>query len=196
LAIAAGAAVLLISGGGSEEHAEIRRTASTSTGGSTVAESAEAVEGATTQSSGKSGSESEEPAEGPAALGPADRVAVLGVLREYESAYSGANLGGMATLFTADVERHGLSPGGCLTVSGKAPVLAAYRAQFAQNGPITYALLGLGPADVDLIGTSEAHVATSYSIPAANNTGAIAFDLEERGGGWRISKVDATCNPT
>lgn len=105
-------------------------------------------------------------------------------------------MGAMAALFTADVVRHGLQAGGCSTVTGKAAVTSAYESQFSQNGPVTYELVGFGADDVHLPAEDEAKVETEYSIPAADNSGAISFTLVESGGEWRIDEVDATCDPS
>lgn len=183
-------AALLLSGGGSTDDSEGSDTASSGTQASADG----GQEGSGSAVNDGTANTTEEGT--PGAAGPADRAAIVAVLQDYGTAYSDADLAGMAALFTPEVERHGLSPSGCLTVSGKGPVLAAYRAQFGQNGPIPYELVGLGHSSVDLFGEDEARVATDYSIPSANNSGAIVFSLEERGGAWRITKVDATCNPS
>jgi zinc-ribbon domain len=126
----------------------------------------------------------------------ADRAAIIEVLRGYENAYSNASLVDMSKLLTPDVERHGLSAGGCSTVSGKSSVLSAYRSQFAQNGPVPYRLVRLSPRDVLLYGDGQARFKTEYSISSTGNSGSISFTLGEGGGGWSISGIDATCSPS
>jgi hypothetical protein len=125
------------------------------------------------------------------------RQAIVDVLREYEAAYADADVGGLASVFTVEVERHGLAAGGCTTVVGKPAVLAAYRSQFvAADGPLPYRLVELTPREVMLQGTDVARVDTSYSIASANNSGPISFSLEDRDGSWRITAIDATCRPS
>ena len=179
--LAAGlAAALLLTGGGSDDRGGAAATAPASAAGPGGAE----TPGTTTK-----------PSAAPPSPG-ADRIAVVGVLRGYEAAYAEASLADMSKLLTPDVERHGLSAGGCSTVFGKSSVLSAYESQFAENGPVPYRLVGLSPADVYLYGNGEARIDTEYSISSTGNSGAISFALEEGGDGWSISEIDATCNPS
>jgi hypothetical protein len=121
-------------------------------------------------------------------------AAVVGVLNTYESAYSRADLAGLGSLFTETVERHGLAPGGCLTVRGKTNVLAQYRSQFA-GGRLAYRLVGLAPAQVAFSNPSSALVRTTYSIATSNNSGPVSFWLTNQSGRWLITKIVATCTP-
>ncbi len=180
LLVVGGVAALVLSGGGTEDRAETAATDSPAP----ETDEIDIVEERTS------------PGADPAAPVPADRPAIIEVLHGYEAAYSEASLEGMADLFTSDVERHGLAAGGCATVSGKSAVLAAYSGQFAENGSVTYELVGLDPGSVDLFGEEEARIETEYSIPSEDNSGAISFTLEGRGSNWHISAVDATCEPS
>jgi hypothetical protein len=124
------------------------------------------------------------------------RSAILGVLHDYEADYSEANVGGLARLFSSDVERHGLSGAkGCATVSGQSEVLAAYRSQF-ENGPIPYELVGLSAGEIEFPSAGTGQVDTRYLISSSYSSGSVSFTLEERGGTWLIGKIDATCHPT
>lgn len=179
--MAAGAVVLVVSGGSDGEGSGSKTAASTSNVAASGGEAA------------PSGSSAPSPA--PSTPPPASRVAILDVLHRYENAYSNASVAAMGALLAADVRRHGLAAGGCSTETGKRAVLRAYESQFSQNGPVGYSLVGLGDEKVQLFRNGEARVAVSYSIPAANNSGPISFTLVDRGGRWQISEVDATCNP-
>jgi hypothetical protein len=184
LLVAGGVAALLLSGvGGAESESD--------PGATSGAVEAAAGEG------GESAESNSEPADAAPAPSPqVSRAAILSVLDGYEAAYSEADLAGMAKLFAPDVERHGLSAGGCSTVAGKSTVLAAYQSQFVENGPLHYELTGLGPGSIDFDESRKAHVETEYAIASPPSSGAIDFTLEERGGAWRITAIDATCNPS
>lgn len=146
-------------------------------------------------SSGKPGNRST----APQAIEPANpsvaRAAIINVLNNYQASYSSSNLSGLSSLFTSEVERHGLGANGCATVVGKSNVLAQYRSQFA-NGPLSYQLVGLSPSDIAFQGPSAALVNTTYLIKSSKNTGQIAFRLTDRANTWLIDQIIATCHPS
>lgn len=184
------AAVLLLAGGVGAAVVSLNGNSSDSATSPAVGEYASAGSGSVSSPSTQSSSAPSPSSEATA------RSAILGVLHDYEAAYSEANASGLARLFTSDVERHGLSGAqGCATVSGKSAVLGAYRSQFG-NGPLPYELVGLSADEVKFPIAGTGQVDTRYLISSPYSSGSIGFTLEEQGGTWLIGKIDATCEPS
>jgi hypothetical protein len=119
-----------------------------------------------------------------------DRKAILGILGEYQSAYSDHNISGLAKIFTPGIVRHGLAAGGCTVSRGRGSVLTDYQSQF-EAGSGSYELVGLTSSDIELDGkrgTLDAH----YLI-TPGGSGYVNFKFAEAGEGWKISEVYATC---
>ncbi|HEV7493333.1 RING finger protein [Baekduia sp.] len=131
------------------------------------------------------------PSPAPAPSPSEQRQAIVGVLREYEAAYSGHEIAGLRAIMVPSVTRHGLRSGGCSDTSGRAAVLETYSEQFA-TGTGSYTLHGLSPDAVELTG-SRATVPLTYSI-GGGGSGSVQFDLHLiPAAAWRISHVGASC---
>jgi hypothetical protein len=121
---------------------------------------------------------------------PVHKQAIVAVLRRYATAYTNHDTDNLRFVFTPDVTRHGLAPGGCRDASGRAAVLLQYRGQF-DLGTGAYTLHGLGPGAITVDGTS-ASTDLDYSIEGGRN-GRISFELARFAGVWRVSHVDTHC---
>ena len=119
-----------------------------------------------------------------------DQREIVAVLRRYATAYSNHDTDSLRFVFTPDVTRHGLAPGGCRDASGRAAVLLQYRRQFAL-GTGAYTLHGLVPSAITVDGT-RASTDLDFSI-AGGRDGTISFELARFAGVWRISSVDSHC---
>lgn len=120
-----------------------------------------------------------------------DRQAIMGILSNYQSAYSDHNISGLASIFSPEINRHGLAAGGCTVSRGRSAVLADYQSQFAEDSG-SYELIGLSGAEIQLDGKTRAHLNAHYQI-TPGGAGYVNFKFAELGEGWKISEVYATC---
>jgi len=120
-----------------------------------------------------------------------DRQAIMGVLSAYQSAYSDHDLSGLSNIFAPGIDRHGLAAGGCTVSRGRDAVLADYQSQF-EEGSGSYQLVGLSANEIQLDGTTRAHLDSHYQI-TPGGSGYVNFKFAELGEGWKISEVYATC---
>jgi hypothetical protein len=120
-----------------------------------------------------------------------DRRAIVGILNTYQSGYSDHNISALASIFTPEIDRHGLAAGGCAVSRGRRAVLASYQSQFAE-GSGSYELVGLSEGQIQLDGAARAHLDAHYRI-TPGGTGYINFKFAELGDGWKVSEVYATC---
>lgn len=119
------------------------------------------------------------------------RQAIMGVLADYQSDYSAHNLGGLSSIFSPRIKRHGLAAGGCSVVQGRGAVLGDYASQFAQ-GTGQYTLVGLTPSQIAFDGPTRAHIDSNYRI-ATGGAGFVDFYFAREAGAWKITQVYATC---
>ena len=119
-----------------------------------------------------------------------DQREIVAVLRRYATAYTNHDTDSLRFVFTPDVTRHGLAPGGCRDASGRAAVLLQYRRQF-DLGTGAYTLHGLVPSAITVDGT-RASTDLDFSIVGGRD-GTISFELERFAGVWRVSHVDSHC---
>lgn len=187
--VVGGLAVLLVVG------VVVAVLAFTSSGNSDSGTRAQAPANSASNSAGASSSAGTATAARTTTSEDAARSAVISVLQDYAAGYSASDLSKLGDLFATDVERHGLSSGGCSTDSGKSAVLADYQSQFVGNGGVSYDL-GLSPDQVTFPGAASAQVQTQYVIQSPHSSGSITFTLVDQGGTWLISKIDATCHPS
>jgi hypothetical protein len=124
------------------------------------------------------------------------KVAIMSALQSYAADYSASNLTGLSALFASNIQRHGLSAGGCGVTYGKAAVLNAYQSQFSANGRLSYQLVGLSQKNISFPSTTAAYVPTSYLIPSSGNHGPVSFTFAYQSGVWLISNINATCHPS
>jgi sugar lactone lactonase YvrE len=119
----------------------------------------------------------------------ADQVAIIGILDQYQADFAGHDAARLASLFTPDITRYGVVPGGCGTLSGRSTVVQNYVSQFPQVH--AYRLVGLSANEIRVNG-SVAQVHTRYQI-SGSNSGTIQFTLVRKTAGWRISSIRAQC---
>jgi len=148
---------------------------------------ADRAAGTSQAGSDESGGGDDAPAPRPVAE---DRQEIIMVLRRYAAAYTNHDTDSLRFVFTPDVTRHGLAPGGCRDSSGRAAVLLQYRRQF-DLGTGTYTLRGLVPSAIIVDGMS-ANTDLHFSI-GGSRSGRISFNLIRFAGVWRISHVDSHC---
>jgi hypothetical protein len=123
------------------------------------------------------------------AAASADQVAIVGVLGRYQADFSRHDAAGLASLFTPNITRYGVVPGGCGTLYGRSSVVQNYVSQFPQVD--AYRLVGLSASEISVSG-SVAQVHTRYRI-SGSNSGTIQFTLVRQTVGWRISSIRAQC---
>ncbi len=120
-----------------------------------------------------------------------DQQAIVGVLGEYQSAYTGHSVHGLEHIFSPAVKRHGLAAGGCSVTEGMGNVIRDYESQF-EEGTGTYELVGLTPSQVQIENATGARVNTHYQI-TPGGTGYVNFRFVDISGNWKISEIYATC---
>src|SRR4051812_42822419 len=104
------------------------------------------------------------------------RGQVMGVLHQYERAFSQHDLTAIASLFTPDIFRHGLRSVGCAETRGRQAVTQVYEETFA-SPRARYRLADLTPSAINVTG-SIAWVNSHYAIgPPGSPTaaGSISF---------------------
>lgn len=119
-----------------------------------------------------------------------DKREIIAVLRRYATAYTNHDTDSLRFVFTPDVTRHGLAPGGCRDATGRPAVLLQYRQQFAL-GTGAYTLHGLVPSAISVSGT-QASTDLGFSIDGGRG-GNITFGLARFANVWRVSRVDSHC---
>ncbi len=122
----------------------------------------------------------------------AARSSIMSLLADYQSSYSAHDVGGLASIFSPGITRHGLAAGGCTVARGRRAVLGDYRSQF-EAGSGSYRLIGLTPQEIAIDSIDRAHLDAHYEIDPGG-TGYVNFKFAALGGGWKISEVYATCD--